>query len=219
MGEQGEIDVLLIPVILLAVLFVGAGSFAYWAYSGRQDYKNHSDAKVAVAVVANTKSVQAQDARQYAEVAKNPLKLFVGPDAFGSVRVSYPKTWSAYIDTTNENTPLNAYFHSDYVPSIQSQQTYNLRVQVNGQPYSTMLTQYNSMISEGKAAAAPYSLPKEPTIVGTRITGAINLNNPNATGTLIMVPLRSTTLMVWTESNSYMPDFTNYILPNLTFSP
>jgi flagellar basal body-associated protein FliL len=74
MGEQGETNVLLIPVILLAVLFVGAGSFAYWAFSGRQDYKNHSDAKVAAAVQNNTQSVQAQDAKQYAEEAKSPLK-------------------------------------------------------------------------------------------------------------------------------------------------
>ncbi len=219
MGEQGETNVLLIPVILLAVLFVGAGSFAYWAFSGRQDYKNHSDAKVAAAVQNNTQSVQAQDAKQYAEEAKSPLKLYSGPDAYGSVHVSYPKTWSSYIDTTNENTPLDAYFHSDYVPSTQSQQTYNLRVQVNGQPYSAMLTQYNSLIQEGKASAVPYSLPKEPNITGTEITGAINLNNPNSTGTMIMLPLRSTTLMIWTESNSYMPDFTKYILPNLTFSP
>lgn len=219
MGEQGEMNVLLIPVILLAVLFVGAGSFAYWAFSGRQTYKNHSDTLVAAAVENNTKSVQAQDALQYAEAAKNPLKLYVGPDAYGSVKVYYPKTWSSYVDTTNENTPLDAYFHSDYVPSTQSQQTYNLRVQVNGQPYSAMLTQYNSMIQEGKASAVPYSLPKEPKIVGTEITGAIDLNNPNTTGTLVMVPLRSTTLMIWTESDSYMPDFTKYILPNLTFSP
>lgn len=219
MGEQGETNVLLIPVILLAVLFVGAGSFAYWAFSGRQDYKNNSDAKVAAAVQNNTQSVQAQDAKQYAEQAKSPLKLYAGPDAYGSVHVSYPKTWSAYIDTTNENTPLDAYFHSDYVPSTQSQQTYNLRVQVNAQPYSTMLQQYNSLIQEGKATAAPYSLPKEPNITGTELTGAINLNDPNSAGTMIMLPLRSTTLMIWTESNDYMPDFTKYILPNLTFSP
>jgi hypothetical protein len=82
-----------------------------------------------------------------------------------------------------------------------------------------MLAQYNSLIQEGKATAAPYSLPKEPNITGTELTGAINLSNPNSTGTLIMLPLRSTTLMIWTESNSYMPDFTKYILPNLTFSP
>lgn len=219
MGEQGDVNVLLIPVILLTLLFIGAGSFAYWAYSGRQNYKDHTDVIVANAVAANTKTVQSQDAKQYAEEAKSPLKVYVGPDAFGSVRVSYPKTWSAYVDETNENTPLDAYFHSDFVPSTESQQTYNLRVQVNSQDYSTMLTQYDAIIQDGKATAAPYSLPKEPKIIGTRITGEVDLNNENTIGTLILLPLRSTTLMIWTESNDYLPDFNNYILPNLTFSP
>jgi hypothetical protein len=218
-SEQGEINVLLIPVILLAILFIGVGGFAFWAYSGRQDYKDNSDAKVAVAVGANTKTVQAQDAKQYAEAAKNPLTVYTGPDAFGSVKVSYPKTWSAYVDTSNNGQPLDAYFHAGYVPSTNSQQTYNLRVQVNSQSYSSILTQYAGLIQTGKIVTAPYNLPKVPSVIGTRLTGQVLLNSPTGTGTLILLPLRSTTLEIWTESNTYLSDFNTYILPNLTFSP
>lgn len=219
MGELGEMNVLIFPVALLAILFIGTAGFAYWAYSGRQDYKNNSDAKVAAAVQSNTQYVQSQDAKQYAEAAKNPLKVFTGPDAYGSVKVSYPKTWSAYVDTTNSNAPLDAYFHYDFVPSTQSQQTYNLRVQVNSQSYSNVLNQYNELIKSGKVTAAPYSLPKVSSIVGTKLTGSVLLENTQGVGTMILIPLRSTTLEVWTESNDYLPDFNNYILPNLTFSP
>lgn len=220
MGERGEMNVLLIPVILLALLFIGAGAFGVWAFSGQQHYKNDTDAIVASAVNANTSTIQAQDAKQYAEEAKNPLTVYVGPDAYGSVRVSYPKTWSAYVDTTNTSTPLDAFFHAQYVPSTTSQDTYNLRVQVNAQPYSQVLNQYSGQIQNGQMTAAPYSLPKVPKIIGTMLKGPINPNNPNVTsGELILLPLRSTTLEVWTESNTYLPDFNTYILPNLTFSP
>jgi len=219
MGEQGESNVLLIPVILIGLLFVGAASFAFWAYSGRQDYKNNSDAKVAAAVQNNTQAVQAKDAKQYAEASKNPLKIYNGPDSFGSVKVSYPKTWSSYVDTTSNSYPLDAYFHQDYVPSTQSQQTYNLRVQVNSQSYSTQLAQYQSLIQQGKVTATPYSLPKQPSIIGTKLHGNVMIQNPTGVGTMILLPLRSTTLEIWTESDSYLPDFNNYILPNLTFSP
>jgi hypothetical protein len=219
LGEHGEMDVLLIPVILLAVFFVAAGSFAVWAYSGRENYKNNTDQIVASAVAANTKTVQTQDAQQYAQEAKSPLTVYVGPDAYGSVQVSYPKTWSAYVDTTNTNTPLDAYFHEGYVPSTDSQQTYNLRVQVNSQSYSQVLSQYSSQIQAGQITAVPYSFPKVPSIVGTELTGAIVPNNPTGQGVLILVPLRSTTLEVWTESDDYLSDFNTYILPNLTFSP
>jgi hypothetical protein len=218
-GEQGELDVLLIPVILLAVLFIGVSCFAFWAYSNGQKYKNNSDAIVAAAVAANTKQVQAQDAKQYATAAKSPLSVYVGPDAYGSVTVKYPKTWSAYADTTNTNTPLDAYFEAGYVPSTDSQATYGLRVQVNSLSYSTLMQQYQSLITAGQVTATPYSLPKVPSVIGTEMTGTINLNNQNISGTMVMLPLRSYTLMIWTESNDYLSDFNTYILPNLSFSP
>lgn len=220
LGEQGEINVLLVPVILLSVLFIGAASFAYWAFNGRQDYKNHTDAKIAVAVQENTQKVQTADAKQYAEAAKSPLTLYQGPDAYGSIKVYYPKTWSSYVDTTSTNAPVDAYFHLGYVPSTESGQTYNLRVQVNSQPYSTVLQQYSGLQSSNEITATPYSLPKEPNIVGTEMTGQVNLQNPQITdGTMILLPLRSNTLMIWTESSDYLSDFNQYILPNLSFSP
>jgi hypothetical protein len=220
LGEHGEMNVLLIPVILLALLVIGAGAFGMWSFSSRQHYKNDTDAIVASAVNANTGTVQAQDAKQYAEEAKNPLTVYTGPDAYGSVKVSYPKTWSAYVDTTNSSTPLDAYFHAQYVPSVASQDTYNLRVQVNAQPYSQVLNQFSGQIQNNQVTAAPYTLPKVPNIIGTMLTGPINPNNPNVTsGELILLPLRSTTLEIWTESSTYLPDFNTYILPNLSFSP
>jgi len=218
-GEQGSTNTLLLPLIVLAVLFVGATSFAVWAFSGRQDYKNNSDAKVVAAVAANKKKVQAADAVQYAEAAKNPLTVYAGPDAYGGVRVSYPKTWSVYVDTSSSSTPLNAYFHTDYVPSTQSKQTYQLRVQVVARSYSSELSKYASIIKRGSATAAAYSLPKVPTIVGTRINGSIFSGSQAAPGTIVLVPVRDKTLEIWTESNDYLPDFNTYILPNITFSP
>lgn len=212
-------DGLLLPVIVLAVLFVMSAGFAVWAYGGRQDYKKNSDAKASLAVTANTQKVQAADAVQYAEAAKNPLKTYIGPDAYGSVHISYPKTWSAYIDTSSSGTPLDAYFHADYVPSIQSKQTYQLRVQVVARAYSTELNQYTSYITRGTVKAAAYTLPKVPSVTGTKLSGAVFPSIPTASGVMVLVPLRDKTLEIWTESNDYLADFTTYILPNITFSP
>lgn len=219
-GEQGSMNVLLVPVILLAVLFVAAASFAVWAFGGRQDYKNNSDAKVAVAVTANKQMVQAADAKQYAEAAKNPLKLYSGSDAYGGVKVSYPKTWGAYIDTSNSSTPLDGYFHADYVPATQTLgMTYNLRVQVVAMSYSSVLSQFSPFIQTKKVTAAPYKLPKVPSVTGTMLTGAITSGPSNANGIMVLLPMRDKTLKVWTESPAYATDLNTYILPNLTFSP
>jgi len=218
-GEQGEVSALLVSVILLAILFVGATSCAVWAFGSRQDYKNNSDTKVAAAVAANKQAVQAADAKQYAEAAKSPTKTYVGPDAYGSVHISYPKTWSAYIDTSSTSTPLEAYFHPDFVPSLQSGQTYNLRVEVNASSYSQELSHYASQISRGTVTAAPYSLPKVPNVVGTKLTGQVLSGNQTGSGTMVLLPLRDKTLEIWTESNDYLADFNTYVLPNVTFSP
>jgi len=219
-GERGSSNLLLIPVILLAVLFVAAASFAVWAYLGRQDYKNNSDAKVATAVAANKQVVQADDAKQYAEAAKNPLKVYTGPDAYGSVRVSYPKTWSAYVDTTDASTPVNAYFHADYVPSFEAQDsTYNLRIKVLAASYSGKLAEFSPQIQTGKVTAVPYKLPKVSNVTGVKLTGAVLPDDPTGNGVMVMLPMRDKTLQIWTESTGYLPDFNTYILPNLTFSP
>ena len=220
LGEQGSVNVLLVPVILLSIFFVAAAAFGVWAYSSRQDYKDNTEAKVNAAVQANTTAVQTADTKQFAEESKNPLKAFTGPDDYGSVKVQYPKTWSAYVDTTaSSSTPLDAYFHADYVPAVDSKQTYNLRVQVSAQSYDTVLQRYNSLIKNGRVTAVPYTLPKVKSVTGTMLTGQVVPNVQTVSGTMVLLPLRSTTLEIWTESPSYLSDFTTYILPNLTFAP
>jgi hypothetical protein len=219
-GEQGGMNVLLLPVILLALFFIAAASFAVWAYQGRQDYKNNSDAKSAAAVAANKQVVQAEDAKQFAEAAKLPLKPYIGPETYGSLRVMYPKTWSAYVDIADASSrPLDVYFHSDYVPAPELKQTYNLRIQVSAQSYSQFVNQYAALVKIGKVTAVPYSLPKVKDVAGLRLDGQVLLTDSKSSGTMILLPMRDKTLEIWTESPSYLPDFLNNILPNLTFSP
>jgi hypothetical protein len=219
-GDQAGMNVLLVPVILLALFFVGAASFAIWAFGSRQDYKNNSDAKSTAAVEANKKVVQAQDAKEFAEAAKKPLKPYIGPEAYGSLRVMYPKTWSAYVDVSDGSAqPLDAYFHADYVPATDMKQTYNLRVRVDAQSYTQLVQQYNGLVKSGKVTAVPYSLPSVKNVAGLRFDGQVVLSDSKSSGTMVILPMRDKTLEIWTESPSYLPDFMNNILPNLTFSP
>jgi hypothetical protein len=218
-AERGSMNVLLIPVILLALFFIGSAIFAVWAYSSRQDYKNNSDAKSAAAVAANKKVVQTADAKQFAEEAKKPLKAYDGPAAYGSLHVMYPKTWSAYVDVNNSSEPLNAYFHSDYVPATDMKQAYNLRIRVNTTSYNSLLLTFQGLVKGGKVTSVPYKLPKLPDVVGVRLDGQAVPGNAQASGTMIMLPMRDKTLQIWTESPDFLPDFTDNILANLTFSP
>lgn len=219
LNERGAINVLMVPLILVIVFFLAAAGFGYWAFASREDYKNNSDAKVAVAVAAAEKRTQAADAKSFAEEAKNPLKSYVGPSAFGAISIQYPKTWSSYVveGNDNSNTPVDAYFHPDFVPNVADQdQSFSLRVQLVSQSYDQVLNAFNSSAKTGRVTVAPYKLPKVPTIVGSIVQGQIS---PNKQGTVVILPLRNMTLKIWVDASQFTPDYNNIILPNISFTP
>lgn len=223
LGIRGEMNILLIPLIVLVFLFLGVGYFAYWAYSNMQDYKNHSDQKAAVAVQAANQQLTAKLQKQFAEEAKSPYKTYSGPSAYGSINVTYPKTWSAYvsIDNSGGSTPIDGYFYPDVVPNISSDNSggganFALRVQVNQQTYSEVLQNYQSMVQGGQVTIQPFHFAKVPSIVGIEVSGQIQ---PQKTGTLVLLPVRNETLEIWTEGSQFQSDFNNIILPNFSFSP
>jgi hypothetical protein len=218
-SQQGYIDALLIPLIVVGVLLVVAISFGGWAFSGRSDYKNNSDKKVADAVIVAKQDQQKADAVQYAEDVKNPLKTHVGPEQYGSIAIQYPKTWSAYIvqHTGNSGTPMNNYFNPDVVPDTNDAgSAYALRVQVIQTSYSAAMAQFKGLVTAKKVTVTPYNLPKVPSVVGSRIDGQIAANKQ---GSVIILPLRNIALQISTEAQVYEDDFNKIILPNLTFSP
>ncbi len=216
--ERGSGTTALVSIIVLSLLFAGTMAFAVWAFMGRQDYKNNVASKVAAAVDSNTKTVQAKDAANYAEVAKQPLKTYIGPETYGSVHISYPKTWSAYVVTADSSSmPLDMYAQPDVVPSITAETSaFALRVQVTQTSYSQTVSQYQSLQKAGTVTVTPYALPKNSTIVGVRVDGQLTTTKQ---GSMIILPLRDKSLKIWTESTQYLSDFNNIILPNASFSP
>lgn len=214
--QSGYINLLLVGLIFAVVLFLGTAGFSAWAFSGRQDYKNHSDVKAAAAASAAVKVAQAADATKYAQEAKNPLKTYVGPAQYGGITVHYPKTWSGYI-VRNSSSPLDAYFQPDVVNDISAPNTsFALRIQVVNQTYAQVMQSYSPKVLVKQVTIKPYSLVKVPSVIGSRVDGQISTDNQ---GSVIVLPLRNLTLVISTQAQAFEPDFDNIILPNLSFSP
>jgi hypothetical protein len=188
-----------------------------WAYGGRQDNNNNVDAKIASAVaVAKEAEAKVKDA-QFAEESKNPFKTYKGSSTYGSLVVKYPKTWSAYVRDSSTTPYINGYFAPNIVPDTTSQSsTFALRIQVLGQSYSSVLKQFQVTGQTAKVSIKPYALPKVPGTVGAYISGQISSNK---NGYMVILPLRNTTVRIWTESEQYKKDFNNIILANASFSP
>lgn len=212
-------------IAVLAVLLIAAIGFGYWAFSGRQDYKNNVDAKVATAVAAARKDEDAKQLANYNEQLKKPYKNFTGSATFGSVSFSYPLTYSAYVDTTDSSKPIEGYFYPGTVPGIQSGTAFALRVELVATAYSQVLGQYSSNIQQGTLKAAAYVPPKMKNVsnvqAGTLLTGKVGQDSQgNAqTGIMLVIPVRDKTLQIYTESNDFAGDFNNIVLPSLTFVP
>ncbi len=217
LNQRGTIDSWLIAFIITLVIFFAAAGFGIWAYMGKQDYKQNVDAKVTVAVdkavAANTASKEAE----FLQREKEPLRVYNGPEAYGSLGISYPKTWSAYIDDTGKGTaPLDATLNPKYVPGINSGTSVALRAQVANTKYTDVIKLFDAQVKTGKVKITPYSTPKAPSIVGIRVDGEVKLGKQ---GSMVILPLRDKTIQLWTEAPQYVPDFNTIILPNFTFVP
>ena len=217
-NQNGGISAVALSLGVTVVLLIGAISFGAWAFSGRQDYKNNTDQKIADAVtIAKQKEDSAKDV-VFAETQKNPLRTYEGPEAYGSIKLQYPKTWSGYVDSTGGGTALvDGYFYPGEVPSTSNQSSvFALRVQVINLPYSQSLSNLSSAQQNGKVTVEAYALPKVPKAIGVKASGTF----PNGkAGEEVLLPLRSETLQLSTDGTLFTSDFEKNILPNFTFSP
>ncbi len=208
---------LLIPFVLVLLLFFGATGFGIWAFASRQDYKNNVAPKIAAAVAIAQQQTSSQKDNEFAQAQKQPLKSYNGPSTYGSLVVKYPKTWSAYISTSDQGgTPVDGYFQPDFVPGTQSTTDYALRVQVLSIPYSQALQSFSAYAKSGAASISAFRAAKVPDDLGSRIEGQLTSTKH---GIMILLPIRDKTLKIWTEAGQFQADFNNNILPNLTFSP
>lgn len=213
----------LILTIVLVILLIAAVIFGGWAYSKMLDYKNNSDKKSAAAVADANKKLTSQLEAQFAQDNKSPNKTFKGSPTYGSITFNYPKTWSAYLDTSDSSEPINGYFHPDIVPGIDDKTAYALRVELVSTDYAQIMEQFADNIKDGAITARAYVPPKLQGVAnvtaGTYLTGQINDEDQTQRGTMVVMKVRDKTLQIYSESNSFAGDFNNIVLASLTFVP
>jgi hypothetical protein len=218
MHHSSHVPWLLISFIITIILFVGAAGGFVWAFMERGTYKDHSDKKAAEAVTKANKELSDAKDKEFAEKEKNPLKEYKTPAVYGSVSVLYPKTWSAYVAEMPNvpATPIDGYFHPNFVPGLATNTAYALRVEVLGKEYAKALKEFDNDVKAGRVKVAAYQAPKVPTVTGSRIDGEIQKDQK---GTVILLPLRDKTISISTHSPQFANDFNSIVLANLTFVP
>ncbi|MFI5270748.1 MAG: hypothetical protein ACHQT9_01750 [Candidatus Saccharimonadales bacterium] len=216
-NQKGAVSAVGVSLVISVVFLVAAIGFGVWAFMSRQDYKNNTDKKIADAIVVQQNKDSTIEKNQLAQDQKNPLLTYTGPSQYGGIIMKYPKTWSALIDDRGDNAsaPVNAYFGSPVLSSVSDQNTiFALRMQVVNQAYANIVQSYVGHPSKSNPiVSSAYSLPSLPNVVGVKIYFQANDE------TLILLPLRASTIELWTTSSNFIDDFNNIILKNFTFSP
>ncbi len=215
--DERGMNALMVPLIVSVFFLVVTAGFAIWAFMGRQDYKDNVDQKIEAAVAVAVKETKTEKDVEFAEKEKAPLKAYQGPSDAGSITIMYPKTWSAYVDSSGRGSAtLDGYFHPTTVPGVSSGASYALRLQVVDRSFSEEVRSFDSQIKNGSSSAVAYQPVNVGDVVGVRITGQIDSQKQ---GIIILLPLRDKTIKLFTESDQFYNDFDNNILPNFRFSP
>lgn len=209
---------LIIGFVLVVLLLVAATVFGFWAFMSRADYKNNSDQKATAAVTAAEAQQKQQLDAQFAEQEKQPLKTYTTPSQYGSVVLTYPKTWSAYVvESDNSSQPVDGYFYPNFVPNVAAQSNnYYLRVQVDGSSYASVVKTYEDKAKQGTVTITSFAPSQVASATpGVRINGQLDSSKQ---GSMVILPLRDKTLKIWTENDAAANDF-NTVLTNLTYQP
>lgn len=214
-NQDGSIKSIALNLMLVLLLLISTG-FGLWAFSSRSNYKNNSDEISQKAVEKAEANQKVLLEKEFSEKEKSPYKQYIGPDEFGSIKFSYPKTWNVYYGSKDEDE-LSLYFHPDFVPSISSQTPFALRIFIEDATLNQTLDSYSSQIKSGALNSSAYKLEKVTKAdVGARLNGELAKEK---TGSLVLLPLRDKTLKIWTENNDkFIKDF-DELLKTLEYNP
>lgn len=208
LNNKGLINPLLIPLVLSILVMVGFGISTYVYYTNFVDQRDNVDQKIDSAVqIAEAEQREKLD-KEFAEKEKIPNKTYTTPSIYGSVKLTFPKTWSSFV--TDTGATIDYYGHPDYVPSKGV--NYALRLNVSTKKFASEIKSYDAAVKKGELKATSITVSGT---TGTRLDGLLKKDQQ---GTMVIFPLRDKTLKVWTENKDFAADY-EAVLKQLTFVP
>ena len=223
LGERGGIDGKLVIIILLSLLFLGAGSLAIWLYVNYTDAKENVDSKV-TAAAAEAKRTQAdEDETKFSQREKEPMRQYVGPDDYGRLTFDYPKTWSAYQDSDvsgGNGATYAAYLNPIIVPPVAANALsdlvasktetpsknvvykFALRIKIEQKSYEKSLVAYDPLLKTGQITSKAFTGADG--VTGTRFDGRFN---NDIRGSAVVIKMRDRTLTLRTDADVFKSDF------------
>ena len=196
----------IIVSIGLAVLSIGLGVFSYWAATNYNEQKTDVDSKISDAVVVAKKAQADADETKFTKREKEPNREFVGPEDYGQVSFSYPKTWSVYIGKdASAGGVYEAYLNPISVPPVSATQQFAIRVTIEQKDYDKALAAFDPLVKKGDLKSSSFSANG---YTGARLDGSFS---KDIRGSMVIFKIRDKTLTVRTDAETFKPDFDTLI--------
>lgn len=199
--ESGAANIWLILSIGFAVTTVGLGIAFGWALMNYFDQKDNVDTKVSTAVTSAIKTQADKDAAIFEAEDKKPNRQFAGPEDFGALSFSYPKTWSTYVDKDASTGTFQAYLNPVSVPPVSPSTQFALRVTIETKDYDTVLNTYQALVKKGDLKS---STVKVNGVDSTRLDGSFT---KDIRGSAVIFKIRDKTVTIRTDADTFKPDF------------
>ncbi|MCL2869694.1 hypothetical protein FWF48_02700 [Candidatus Saccharibacteria bacterium] len=200
--RSGEVNILLIVVIVMSVLLAVLAGLGVWLYVQYSDQKTNVDGKINEAVALAKKEQAQQLEAKFVQREKEPNREFVGPDDYGRLSFMYPKTWSVYVakDASNGGT-YEAYLNPVLVPPVSSDQIFALRLLIEEKSFDTVLKTYESAIKKGDLRSSAI------TVGGTQATRLDGIVYKDMRGSIVLLKIRDKTATIRTDAETFKTDF------------
>ncbi len=204
--EQGGISGSMLAIIGLSVLVLVAGGFGIWSYVNYTEQKTNVDGKIKLAEADARRDQGEIEAEKFAQREKQPNRDFVGPDDYGRLTFSYPKTWSVYVahDTSKGGT-YEAYLNPITVPPVSPTQQFALRVTIEEKDYDQVVKTYEGLVKKGDLRTSAVSANGNN---GTRLDGNFT---KDIRGSAVIYKIRDKTMTLRTDADTFKPDFEEII--------
>lgn len=205
---RGAVNGQLIAIAGLLVVAVLLAGLSGWLYLQYDEQKTKVDNKVALAEATARKEQAEVDEKKFAEREKEPNREFTGPDDYGQLTFSYPRTWSVYVanDSTTSSSGFAAFLNPVIVPPVSaSGAQFALRVTISNTAYDQVLNSYKAAIKKGDLKSSPINVNDHD---GTRLDGAFS---KNIRGSAVLFKIRDKTAIIQSDIENFKPDFENII--------
>lgn len=212
MNNAGYVNPMVVPLIMSVILTIILGFFSVKYYNDFKTQKTEVDAIVAQAVESATAQQADELNADFEQRLKSPHEKYTAASEFNAVAVTYPRTWSSYVETSDSGgTALDGYFHPGTVPGATSGQKYALRLTLERADYAETVDDWQRDVESGELKANAITVNG---IRGIKLSGLLD---KDTTGVMVILPIRDKVLLIWTESNLYEDDFNQIIIPKLKF--